>query len=98
MQNLQELRAAIRSLHDDSKRKLNQDYELHGALESLFTQVQAVREGLATLSEAFIEESSKHHQRMLRVCLLAQVSARLTAKVLAVAALPESVQSSATIT
>ena len=64
---MQELRQAIRALHDDSKRKLNQDCEMHGALESLFSQVQAVREGLATLSEAFVEESSKQHQRMLQV-------------------------------
>ena len=64
---IQELRSAIRSLHDDSKRKLTQDYEMQRALENLFGQVQAVREGLSTLSEAFIEESGKHHQRIVQV-------------------------------
>ena len=66
---LQELRQAIRTLHDQSRTKLNQDYEMQGALENLFSQVQAVREGLATLSEAFLEESSKQHQRLLQVCI-----------------------------
>lgn len=37
------------------------------ALESLAGQMQAVREGLCTLSEAFIEESGKHHRRILQV-------------------------------
>jgi hypothetical protein len=64
---MQELRGAIQSLHDDSQRKLNQDYEMQGALESLFTQVQAIREGLAALSEAFIEESGKQQQRISQV-------------------------------
>ena len=73
---MQELRSAIKSLHDDSKRKLNQDYEMQRALENLFAQTQAVREGLSTLSEAFIEESGKHHQRILQVprLILAQIA------------------------
>jgi hypothetical protein len=64
---VQELKGAIRSLHIDSKRKLDQEYEMQRALESLAGQMQAVREGLCTLSEAFIEESGKHHRRILQV-------------------------------
>jgi hypothetical protein len=73
---MQELRQSIRALHNDTKHKVNQDFEMHAALESLFQQVQAVREGLATLSEAFIEESSKQHKRMLQVRMCDQTPAR----------------------
>lgn len=64
---MQEMRSAIKSLHDDSRRKLNHDYEIHGALESLFSQMQTVREGLATLSETFMEETGKQHHRISQV-------------------------------
>jgi hypothetical protein len=66
---VQELKGAIRSLHIDSKRKMDQEHEMQCALESLVGQMQAVREGLCTLSEAFIEESGKHHHRISQVTL-----------------------------
>lgn len=64
---MQEVRKAIGALHVDSKQKLEQDFEMNAALDQVFTQVRAIRDGLAILSEAFIEETGKQNHRILQV-------------------------------
>lgn len=70
---MQEVRKAVASLHADSKHKLEQDIEVSSALDQVFTQVRAIRDGLAILSEAFIEETGKQNHRLLQVRILADL-------------------------
>jgi hypothetical protein len=63
----QDVRRAIRTLREDSKRKLDHDAEVHGAVEQLHGQVESLREGLATLSEAFIQERAAQSARISQV-------------------------------
>lgn len=64
---MQELRRAIKTLKEDSKRKLNNDAEVHGAVEQLFRQVDSLRDGLATLSDAMMQEVASRNKHFSQV-------------------------------
>ena len=51
------------------KCKVEQDEEFHASFNHLCSQVQAIREGLTILSDAFIEETGKQSKSMIQACV-----------------------------
>jgi len=63
----QEVRRRLGALHVDSRRKGEQDEATQGALDALFAQVTALREGLSILSSAFMEETGRQNKRIVEL-------------------------------